>query len=189
MAFLKQLIDLATLLDQSGLHKQASQVDEIIKESAKKLKLTERFWRKVKKEPGEDGCWLWQGARDSHGYGILTIRGRNYMAHKISWETANNAKVPRDYVLLHTCDVPLCLNPRHLTPGTQQSNVDDRVKKDRSAKGRRNGRARLTDKDIRKIRKLRGKGWTELAIALLFRVGRSTISNVLKGKTWSWLND
>lgn len=179
---LEQLASLADQLDTSGYYNIAVEIDNLLKKTAFYADPEERFWAKVNKTPT---CWIWQGAKTTGGYGIVTIGGKNYSAHKLSWQWANGKPVPEGQVLLHKCDNPLCVNPEHLTPDTQQNNVLDRVNKGRSAKGRENGRARLKEKDIKKIKSLRSKGWTETAIAKQFGVGRSTISNILHGRTWN----
>jgi hypothetical protein len=45
---------------------------------------------------------------------------------------------PFDYSLhiLHRCDNPKCVNPEHLFLGTNQDNIDDKVKKGRATGSR-----------------------------------------------------
>lgn len=181
---LAQLVALSDKLDDLGHYSMAEEIDNLLIKAAAYADPQERFWAKVDKTPT---CWLWNGAKTTGGYGICTIEGKNHSAHKQSWEWANEKKVPPGQVLLHSCDTKNCINPKHLSPGTQVSNVEDRVQKDRSAKGKDNGRARLSHKDVKKIKKLRTEGWTEGSIAKLFGVGRSTISNILHNRTWNWL--
>lgn len=180
---LEQLAALSDQLDSIGDHTTADAIDNLLNKTAQLADPKQRFWAKVEKTPT---CWIWHGAQAGGGYGICTIGGKNYSAHRLSWEWANGKPVPTGQVLLHKCDQPLCVNPEHLTPGTQQNNVSDRVNKGRSARGKDNGRARLKKKDVKRIKSLRNKGWTESAIAKLFGVGRSTISNILHGRTWNW---
>lgn len=182
---LEQLVSLSNLLDATGHHDIAIAIDDISIKTAGYADPKERFWAKVDKTPT---CWLWQGAKASSGYGICTIDGKNHSAHRLSWQWANKGKkIPKGHVLLHKCDNPLCVRPSHLEPGTQQHNVDDRVEKQRSARGKGNGRARLDQDDIKKIKALRETGMTESAIATMFNVGRSTISNILHNRTWGWV--
>lgn len=184
MELIKELILLAQQLDQNGYYKLAANIDGLVKQAVEiPNESQKRFWAKVKKTPG---CWIWTGAKDSGGYGVCTIGGKNYNTHRLAWEWSNGKKIPPGQVLLHSCDNPSCVRSEHLNPGTQISNVEDRVKKNRSARGKDNGRARLKKKDIKKIKSLRNKGWTESAIAQLFGVGRSTVSNILHGRTWNW---
>lgn len=189
---IKRLIQLANTLDNAKLYKQASHIDFLIKEAGKEV---ERFWAKVDKKSAPiknkrlGRCWLWIGAKDRNGYGVVRIGGKNYSAHRLSWEWANNQKIPDGMVLIHLCDEPSCVKPSHLTIGTQINNIEDRVKKNRSARGQQNGKARLTEKDVKLIKKLRGRGMTESSIAELLEVSRSAVANVLHHRSWGWVSD
>lgn len=83
-------------------------------------RLRRRFWRKVKKRGPED-CWLWTGARDRHGYGVIAIavgdgRYRNRPAHRVAYELLRGPLPPR-VLLLSSCSAPHCVNPGHHFPG------------------------------------------------------------------------
>ncbi len=185
---LQKLALLSNQLDSTGYYSTAEAVDKLIKMAIEiPREIKKRFYAKVDKSPKHNGCWIWTGARDSGGYGLVTVNGKNFNAHKLAWEWQQKKKVPKGMVLQHMCDNPLCVKPTHLIPGTQRNNVEDRVRKDRSAKGNQNGRARLNKKDIKKIKRMREKGHTESFIARTFNVGRSTISNILHNRTWNWL--
>lgn len=90
----------------------------------------ERFWKKVKKT---SSCWIWIGTF-SHRYGQFHIsRGgkwRPVRAHRFSWEITNG-KIPIGKYILHCCDNPPCVNPKHLFLGTQLENMRDRFSKRR----------------------------------------------------------
>ena len=73
----------------------------------------------------EHGCWIWLG--QSGAYGNLTFRRRSYSAHRLAHELWNG---PVDgWVVRHTCDVKLCVNPKHLIIGTVQDNVRDAIER------------------------------------------------------------
>lgn len=97
----------------------------------------ERFWEKV--ERGEpDECWLWRAG--THGkYGRFTAWGQSLGAHCVAW-IITNGEIPKGLFVCHTCDTPLCCNPRHLWLGTTQQNTADRDAKQRTARGERSGR-------------------------------------------------
>lgn len=80
--------------------------------------------------PDKSVCWEWQGACDKDGYGVFDINGRTRSAHKVSYELKVGPVKPGQ-VLLHSCDNPPCCNYHHLTPGTQQENMQDMVEKGR----------------------------------------------------------
>lgn len=53
------------------------------------------------------------------------------------------------------------------------------------AKGEAHGRALLTDKKVKKIRKKYQSGqWTHLALAQKYGVGQTTIRNIIHRRTW-----
>lgn len=79
------------------------------------------------------------------GYGDIQYRTpdgkkRHYLAHRLSYEIYNNMSLSPDQLVLHSCDVPNCINPKHLRVGTHKDNSDDKVSRCRQAKGEQNGR-------------------------------------------------
>lgn len=89
--------------------------------------LEERFWAKVNRS---GLCWLWTGAKNNKGYGRIAVNRKSTLAHRVSYELAHEVKVGSSKVL-HTCDVPACVNPAHLTIGTQKDNLMDMARKGR----------------------------------------------------------
>lgn len=56
-----------------------------------------------------------------------------------------------------------------------------------ACRGQRNGRARLTDDQVREIHARYVAGETMPVLAAAFNVGRSTVANITLGKTWKHL--
>jgi hypothetical protein len=83
--------------------------------------LEERFWSKVERVEG-DSCWKWLGGKNSQKYGAFFIDGRNWPAHRISYELVVG-EIPEGLVLDHLCRNTSCVNPAHLEPVTNAENV------------------------------------------------------------------
>lgn len=81
---------------------------------------------------------------DHDGYGsIQTIsKGikKHYKAHRLVYSIVHNIQLSPENVIMHSCDNPSCVNIRHLSVGTHKDNSDDKVRKNRQAKGNKNGR-------------------------------------------------
>lgn len=114
--------------------------------------LINRFFKKVEKT---STCWLWKAAR--HGankYGVFWDGKRNKAAHRFSFEI-HKGNIDQGKVVMHICDNPICVNPEHLTLGTQKENLYDAIKKGRLIPGLR-GERDINGKIQRKTVCLRG---------------------------------
>jgi len=86
------------------------------------------FWSKV--EYGPD-CWIWNAAKNRKGYGQFRVDGKLWISHRLVWTLAHG-EIPKGMHVLHTtCDNPSCVRPDHLSIGTNQDNVDDKMRKKR----------------------------------------------------------
>lgn len=88
----------------------------------------DRVMRKVSFEPNM-GCWIWTGASNDSGYGCIGIGHRNVLAHRAVFILENGREAVG--LLMHSCDVRLCVNPGHLREGSPSENYHDMVQKNR----------------------------------------------------------
>ncbi len=94
-----------------------------------------RFHAKYQKS--DDACWLWSAAKYPRGYGMVNLgrdmRGKQFTtyAHRVAYVLANGPIEPGQ-VVMHTCDVPSCVNPSHLAIGSQGDNIRDCFAKGRN---------------------------------------------------------
>lgn len=133
------------------------------------------------------GCWLRQSRLNQGGYTeittILTGKKVTTLAHRLSYQLFVGP-IPKDTNVCHKCDVRHCINPEHLFLGTHKDNVHDAVKKGRHPKGVTNGRHKLTEDNVREIRRLSGN-WPVRWIAEWFGVDSKGVRKLLNGQTWS----
>lgn len=155
----------------------------------------QRFWEKVDKAgpmpphaPDLGPCWLWTGHRMVTGYGAIGKRkpggGFTWVyAHRRSWEMANGPIPDRKHIL-HACDTPPCVNPAHLSLGTQAENTADAAEKGRMRQGDRHPVARLRARYIPEIEAMHKAGLSYARIAAVYGVTHQTIGDVLLGRSW-----
>jgi hypothetical protein len=134
----------------------------------------ERFWRHVDQTSGE--CWLWTGAT-SGGYGSLRHLRKSRRAHRISWEI-HRGLIPAGLLVLHSCDVKRCVNPAHLSLGTDQQNRQEAI--DRGLTPRT-----LDEEKVRAIRRRCGDGESMASVARAFGVAGATVRKVIRRESWA----
>jgi hypothetical protein len=84
--------------------------------------LSDRFFDKIVPEP-TSGCWLWEGALTSVGYGHISVRtGEQVLAHRVSL-ALHGVEVPSDMEVDHLCMNRPCVNPDHLEVVTSTENL------------------------------------------------------------------
>ena len=95
----------------------------------------ERFWSKVDKSAGPEGCWLWTAGTGSHGYGVFyPAHGNQVLAHRFSLAQVHPIRLKAH--ALHDCDNRLCVNPAHLRWGTHAQNMFESALRGKSKPGR-----------------------------------------------------
>ena len=67
---------------------------------------------------------VWKYSLNANGYGLLTIDGKQELAHRAVF-MQTRAQVPEDRQVNHLCNRPYCVQPSHLYAGTAQDNRDD----------------------------------------------------------------
>lgn len=145
------------------------------------------FEKKISKN-SQTGCWNWIAAKhSSKKYGIVGFAGLGpQLAHRVSWMIFRGED-PAEMFVCHKCDNGLCVNPSHLFLGTATDNMRDMENKGRSRHPRceKHGRAKLTTKDVEKIRQLHANGMAIRAVARKFtKVSRTNIRAVIRKETW-----
>ncbi len=95
-----------------------------------KKSITERIYKNIICDI-KTQCWNWTGCL-VRGYGQISINYKLQLVHRVIYQELCGP-IPEDKpCVLHHCDNPKCCNPKHLYAGTQQDNINDREKRNRS---------------------------------------------------------
>ena len=151
--------------------------------------IIQRFWKHVTR--GEDNeCWVFSHKTASSSYQTFKYRRGSKIisksAHVFSYILAHG-KVPKGKIICHTCDVPRCVNPNHLFPGTYAENAQDCVAKGRypHAKGEDSRYHKFTDEIVLLCRKLLSEGYSQREIGEIVGMSQRNVSDIARRRTWT----
>lgn len=148
---------------------------------ADKSVIEKEFSSRVNKS---SSCWIWNGSVDAYGYGQFNLDGKQYKSHRLSYQLYNG-EIGEGLCVLHRCDNPPCVNPKHLFLGTVQDNIRDKVSKGRHPRGNNHGNSKLNENQVRMIRRLYSDGtMNQYQLSGMFGVNQSVISRVIRRSLW-----
>lgn len=77
------------------------------------------LWARVDKT---GDCWVWTGALNDSGYGLMRWGGPKVLVHRLAYELTYGV-IPSGLDIDHLCRVRHCVNPEHLEPVTRRENI------------------------------------------------------------------
>lgn len=150
-------------------------------------------------------CWEWVGYKIGSGYGRLRVGRVRMLAHRYALEKHLGRPLAAGFFACHTCPNRACVNPAHLYEGTASDNARDSVlagtnfaanmsnatrnKGVPKRRGELHYFAKLTERDVREIRRRKRAGESSGVIAKDYAVARSTIKRAINGRTWKHLSE
>lgn len=147
-----------------------------------KIELQQRFWSKVNIPQDSSNpkiCWDWVAGKRKKGYGVFSINGKMFDAHRAAWIIQYGTLRSQDFIL-HTCDRPSCVRPGHLYKGNHIQNMKDYAL--------RGSPYRVLTEELVKLARLKyEKGERFIDIAKDLGVDRRLIRKPILRKTWTWL--
>lgn len=127
-----------------------------------------------------ENCVLWPfSARNT--YGTMRVGALRIQPHRYACILQNGPPQSDDLVARHTCNVKRCVNPRHMLWGTNQDNMDDKVRCGTCTRGEDINAAKLSADDVLTIRASKE---THVALAKRYGVSVTSIFNVRNRLTW-----
>lgn len=137
-----------------------------------------------------DDCLIWPFARNAKGRGQLTLKGASWEVHRLVCWSTNGAPPNEESEARHSCGNGHlgCVSPSHISWGTTADNQRDRLKHQTDNRGERHGRHKLTEKDVRELRKLLAAGGEPRSLAAKFGVHVRTVQSIQSRKNWAWLD-
>lgn len=138
-----------------------------------------RFFKKI--NIVHTGCWEWQ-ASICQGYGHFGLNYKIIKAHRFSYMIFIGELEP-DLDVMHSCDNRRCVNPFHLSKGTNADNMRDMVIKGRSNIGEKNFKAKLIEQQVIEIRN--NTNLSYLQLSEIYNVDRRQISKIIRLKAWT----
>ena len=139
----------------------------------------ERFSKGIRVTPG---CWLWLKSKDTKGYGLLRVNGKQEKTHRVSYRLFVGP-IPDGLHICHRCDTPACVNPDHLFTGTNKENMEDRERKGRGVRqfGEAHHNAKIT-MDI--ARAIRTDSRKQREIGAAYGISQHTVWQVKQNIIW-----
>ena len=125
-------------------------------------------------------CIEWQGAKNKDGYGVTWYNNKFAYAHRVVANATTND------VVMHTCDNPSCVNPKHLKIGTHKEISEDMVSKNRQTKGVKSHLAKLDEDTVLLIRACKGF-MSSRQCAGRFNITKTNVLDIWNRKIWKHL--
>lgn len=138
-------------------------------------------------------CRIWAGPINNKGYGVHSIGGHHWYAHRYAWTEANGP-IPPGMLVCHRCDTPACYEITHLFLGTQSDNMKDAWIKGRGVVpcvrfGEDSPVSKLSASQVAEIRSAAASGIGQRAIAKRFGICQANVSRIVRHSTWKTISE
>jgi hypothetical protein len=160
---------------------------KLLEDERYKEKIKQRILKKCKKDEHSD-CIIWTGGK-RNGYGAMHMKSTYVPVHRVLYEIFVGP-IPKEKIIMHSCDNGLCLNLNHLHLGTIKENNQDRSRKGRTVKtyGEENPNSKLKNEQVKEIKLyLKSMPWnknTKKILSEKYKITPENINFIRNGITW-----
>lgn len=144
--------------------------------------------RSVVAEAGDE-CVLYPFGLTQTGYGKIKWHGKTVNAHRVALELAVGPCPADKQVAAHSCRNRACVNPNHLRWATHQENHLDKWRDGTMPTGLTHPSAVLDVPTVITIRSMAADGIKPSAIASALGIDHGTTRDVIKRRTWAWVQE
>lgn len=141
----------------------------------------------------KNGAEVLKPLRSPRGYLHVTLyaegKKRSCFVHRMVAHAFHGDPIPPNVYVCHRDDCPTNNVADNLYWGNELTNWQDRIQNGTDLRGERNGRAKLTEDNVKAIRDLYATGeHSQFALADRFGVDQTVISKVVLRKSWRHLS-
>lgn len=147
----------------------------------------QKYFHEVVLQYDGDECLIWPYGT-SNGYGTMNVDGAMRVVARLVCEEEYGPPPTSKHEAAHACGRGDhgCVTKNHLRWDTRAGNFADKIEHGTSGRGERSNLAKLTERQVLDIRRL-GGSITQRDLAARYGVDQSTISDIIRRKSWFWL--
>lgn len=137
-----------------------------------------------------DDCLFWPFHRNEHGYGEMTYDGVYQKANRVACILVHGQPPTPKHEAAHECGNGHlgCVNPGHLSWKTHKDNMADSLRHGTRVRGSKAPQSKLTEDDVREIRRRASQGEHHSVLAREFTVvSAKHIWAIIRRDEWAWL--
>lgn len=139
----------------------------------------DRFWARVDRSAGDDGCWLWIGPTVGAGLpSWVEIDRRVIPPAQRALELSLGQPLRPSLALIRLCDTPTCVNPIHHHASSRAGYQPH------TQRGEARPNARLTWEIVADIRARHQAGESQASLAREYRVSTGSLSMIVNRTIW-----
>ena len=145
---------------------------------------------KVAADCKDDECLPWPFETKDRRRIHVRVDGKIKIVFRHVCELAHGAPPTEKHEAAHSCgrgDIG-CVNGSHLRWDTKLGNQGDKFIHGTDLRGAKNWSTKLSEDDVREIRRLIAEGFSQTKISVKLSINRNTVKSISAGRSWAWLD-